>query len=137
MRCDFEQLEAGKVRCRKCGREIITKHPPRKVVARCSSGKLTTGPGSQLRAILRDLGVGDFPGCDCPARIAQMNEWGPAGCRENFATIRGWLLEGAAADWLGTIKAAAAALAGGLPIDPLDPAGGLVRLAIERAEKSN
>lgn len=138
MRCDFEQLEPGLVRCRKCGRKISSKHPPRKVVAVCPSGKPTTGPGSQLRELLQELGVGEFPGCDCPARIAQMNEWGVAGCRENFETIRGWLVEAqGSAGWLTLIfagsKAIATGLAGDLELNDL--AGSLLRLAIRRAER--
>jgi len=34
--------------------------------------------------------------CDCGDKIAQMNNWGPAGCRENLETIVGWIIESAA-----------------------------------------
>jgi len=31
--------------------------------------------------------------CGCRVRIAQMNAWGPDGCREHLEEIVGWLLE--------------------------------------------
>jgi hypothetical protein len=65
----------------------------------------------------------------------QMDRWGVAGCREHFDEIRGWLIEAQAqASWFDKIRATGNAVAGGIPIDPLDVAGSLVRLAIERAE---
>jgi hypothetical protein len=64
-----------------------------------------------------------------------MDALGPAGCREHFDEIKAWLNDAAAkASWLDKLRAAGNALAAGLMIDPLDVAGSLVRIAIERAE---
>lgn len=65
-----------------------------------------------------------------------MDAWGPDGCREHFDEIKAWLNEAAAkASWTDKVKAAAVAITTGISIDPLDVAGSLVRIAIERAEK--
>lgn len=97
---------------------------------------LQSGPGTELAAILKELGVIEWRGCGCTAKVQQMNEWGVAGCRENFETIRGWLIEGQQlAGWGTRIKAAAAAATSGLflQLDLLDIAGSLVRLALARS----
>jgi hypothetical protein len=54
----------------------------------------TKGPGNWLHiAILRWVGEGPTRKCGCEDRIAQMNEWGPTGCREHLDEIVGWLVE--------------------------------------------
>lgn len=95
-----------------------------------------TGPGAELKKLLVEFGINNFAGCRCEERSRQMNLWGVDGCRENFNTIRGWIVEAQTkADWLTTIKAAALATASGIAtqIDLRDIAGSLVRIAIERA----
>lgn len=95
----------------------------------------STGPGAELKEILRELGIKDFAGCSCEARAQQMNDWGVAGCRENFETIRSWIAEAmAAAGWGATIVAAIRLPGSGVLIDPRDVVGSLIRLAIRRAE---
>jgi hypothetical protein len=97
---------------------------------------VAAGPGSELKKLLAKLGITSFDGCGCESKVAQMNRWGVAGCRENFDTIRGWIAEAQAkAGWTTTITAAAKAATSGLALqlDPLDIPGSLVRLAIERA----
>jgi hypothetical protein len=106
--------------------------------------KLTTvaaipfsGPGTELKKLLELLGIKSFEECHCESRMLQMNRWGVEGCRENFETIRGWIAESqSASGWSVMISAGARAAASGiaLRIDPLDVAGSLVRIAIERAE---
>jgi hypothetical protein len=50
------------------------------------------GPGDYLHdAIRRWVGASPSSGCACKARIAQMNTWGTAGCREHLDEIVGWL----------------------------------------------
>ena len=52
------------------------------------------GPGAQLhRLIEKWTGEGITAGCKCARRIAEMNQRGPAWCRENVETIVDWLLE--------------------------------------------
>jgi len=54
----------------------------------------TNGPGDCLhRAIERRTGEEPKLSCGCRSRIARMNAWGPAGCREHLDEIVGWLLE--------------------------------------------
>jgi len=51
------------------------------------------GPGDYLHdAILRWVGESPTEDCQCRSRIAQMNAWGPAGCREHLEEIVDWLL---------------------------------------------
>ena len=52
------------------------------------------GPGDYLHnAILRWVGESPTEDCQCRSRIAQMNAWGPQGCREHLDEIVGWLLD--------------------------------------------
>jgi hypothetical protein len=92
------------------------------------------GPGTELRRLLKELGVTEFAGCGCANKAKQMNAWGVAGCREHFAEIRTWLDEAAAkASWLDKIRAAGNAVAAGILIDPRDVLASLITIAIERA----
>lgn len=64
----------------------------------------------------------------------QMDEWGPAGCREHKEEILAHLRKAySKTDWATVLKAGMIALAQGLPLT----IEGLVDLAIERAEKSD
>ena len=68
--------------CSKC------KQPGRKH----ESTKL--GPGDYLHlAILKWVGEGPTRQCGCTDRIAKMNAWGPAVCREKIDTIVDWLAD--------------------------------------------
>lgn len=94
------------------------------------------GPGTELGAMLRSLGIAPGAGCDCKAKQATMDQWGVAKCRERREEIVGWIREGAPRwGWVEHVKAAALAVATGLAwkLDPTDPYGSLVDLAIERA----
>ncbi len=52
------------------------------------------GPGDYLHdAILRWVGESPTADCQCRSRIAQMNTWGPASCREHLDEIVEWLEE--------------------------------------------
>jgi hypothetical protein len=61
-------------------------------------------PGDMLHVlILRWVGQRPAAGCQCRQRIVLMNKWGPAGCREHFNEIMGWLVEQAKEHkWLAT-----------------------------------
>ena len=96
------------------------------------------GPGTELMNILKTLHVEEKPGCPCRARARQMDEWGPAVCREHLDEIVGWMREGAPRwGWTERLRAAAAAVATGLvfELDWLDPFPTLVTKAIELAEE--
>jgi len=102
-----------------------------------TSGGTTSGPGTELKKILATLGITHQPGCDCNAKAVQMDQWGVAGCRENFDKIVGWMRDGATRwGWSARLLAGAKAVTSGLAreINWVDPFPSLIQLAIERAE---
>lgn len=140
--------------CQRCSMRIgnlaAADIPERGIVCRCGNrimpkeAKLDTrrrlppapkeGPGTELKKLLAELGITGVQGCGCERKAGAMNRWGVAGCRERFAEIRQWLVNARGkATWTETIRAATAVLYVGLPVDPLDVEGSLVRIAIERA----
>ena len=65
----------------------------------------THGPGTELKAILRDwLGIVASPNCSCNARARQMDEWGPDECSRRIPEIVSWLEEQAAARKLPFVR---------------------------------
>lgn len=81
----------------------------------------TSGPGTELKALLKDwLGIQASPNCSCNARARQMDEWGPDVCEQNMPTILQWLEEQATARKLPFVRFAAEQA---------------VKLAIRRARK--
>lgn len=54
------------------------------------------GPGTQLKAILRGMGLAESAGCQCNKHARLMDERGCDWCEQNIATISGWLAEEAA-----------------------------------------
>lgn len=79
------------------------------------------GPGTQLKGLLRLIGIEASPNCSCNARAKQMDEWGPDECEQRLPEI---------VDWLGE-----EAKRRGLPYMRL--AGEqIVKLAIRRARKA-
>jgi hypothetical protein len=98
------------------------------------------GPGTELTALLAELGITDFRGCGCASKARQMDRWGVAGCRQHFGTIRGWLVEAMQkASWTSKLSAALLAAKTGLAlsIDPTDIPGSLAELAIAREEAAS
>ena len=94
------------------------------------------GPGTELARFLRQIGIAAGAGCDCKAKQATMDQWGVAGCRERRELIVGWVTEGAPRwGWAERLKAIALAVTTGLAwkLDPADPYGSLVDLAIDTA----
>lgn len=93
----------------------------------------TDGPGTELRALLAELGLPNSKGCQCKSRQSKMNEWGLEGCRANRAEIEGWLRgEAKKVGWRHKLKAAALGVWHGIVVNPLDPAPGLLDTALER-----
>lgn len=96
------------------------------------------GPGTELKLILKNIGVEERPGCDCNGKMNQMDNWGVKGCREHFDEIVKWMREGMAKwGWYDKMKAAAAAVKTGLAlqINWFDPWPDMVNMAIEEAAK--
>lgn len=52
-----------------------------------------TGPGTQLKGLLKLIGITASPNCSCNARAAQMDEWGPDECEARMEEIVTWLGE--------------------------------------------
>jgi hypothetical protein len=51
------------------------------------------GPGAELKALLKALGIVAKPGCSCNKRARIMDEKGCDWCEANIATISDWLRE--------------------------------------------
>jgi hypothetical protein len=97
------------------------------------------GPGTQLKALLKTLGIEPSPKCDCNARAMQMDVWGVAGCREHRDEIVGWMRDGQTRwGWKDKVAAAAKAVTSGLAfkLNPLDPYPSLIDEAIRLAEEN-
>lgn len=142
MNCDLVLIgpdgKRWRFKCRRCGSECRSPlADPAKVHRSCGDHRpIDDGPGSELKAIIAELGLAGDAGCGCEAMARQMNVWGVCGCREHHAQIVAQLRKAAAKKgWLAKLAAAKAAVAAGLAlrIDWLDPAPSLVEIAIERA----
>ena len=80
----------------------------------------TTGPGTELKALLKTIGIVAKPNCSCNKRAKIMDEKGCDWCEENIDEIDGWLEEEAKKRNLPYISLAGKTL---------------IRLAIRRARK--
>jgi hypothetical protein len=97
--------------------------------------RTTSGPGTELMALLKSLGIHKQPGCDCKSKAKQMDAWGVDGCRAHRDEIADWLRSNQEKlgwrEWLAAgVKAVAVGLA--FSIDWRDPFGGLVDESIRR-----
>jgi glycosyltransferase involved in cell wall biosynthesis len=91
------------------------------------------GPGTELKAILKTMGIVPEKNCDCNRKAIQMDAWGVEGCKENRETIVKWIRDGAPQwKWSEKIAAGIKAAKTGLILNPLDPFPGLVDEAIRR-----
>lgn len=103
--CTFELQADGTGKCprcgavaarlpafRECGHPVLPERPPIRgePIVSVPPG----GPGTELMAILKGLGINaDESGCKCKQRMAAMNSYGVAWCRQNLAEIVSWLME--------------------------------------------
>jgi len=51
------------------------------------------GPGTELKALLKVIGITSSPTCSCNARAKTMDSWGPDECEARLPEIVGWLEE--------------------------------------------
>lgn len=51
------------------------------------------GPGTELKKLLRYIGIEASPSCSCNAHARQMDQRGPNWCETNVQIIVGWLKE--------------------------------------------
>lgn len=98
------------------------------------------GPGTELKELLKSVGITNTPSCDCNAKAMQMDAWGVNGCRKNYNQIIEWMREGETKwGWKDKWSAAAMMLAKhpllAFSLDPKDPFPTLITYCINRAEK--
>ena len=122
------------------GYTVLGKLPDDKPATLLQPWPVDDGPGSELKTMLRDLGLFERPNCGCNLRAQQMNQLGIEGCEQNIEMIAQWLRDGAKGwGWetgLGAmVKVAGNAVLSGVAfrLNPLDPFPGLVKEAIRRA----
>lgn len=101
--CNFLRSDEG-WRCRECGRLVRSRADVRPLAV-CGAANPSgvsakhrpsnsSGPGTELKAILRDwLGIQASPNCSCNARARAMDEKGSDWCEANVGEIVGWLRE--------------------------------------------
>ena len=110
------------------------------IVDPCPSQALSTpptqnqeGPGTELKKILESLGITGSVGCDCNAKMNQMNAWGVKGCIEHRGEIIEWLRQQRdKRGWGDTLIAGVKSVLQGLWFNPIDPISDLIDLAITR-----
>jgi hypothetical protein len=105
--------------------------------ARQTGGFITDiqGPGTELKNILAEIGLSQSEGCPCKSREKKMNRWGLEKCKEKRGEIEQWLREDSTKVGWGTkMKASLRAVATGIAfkVNPIDPAPGLLDLALSR-----
>lgn len=116
--------------CIYCLRPLPTKQAfrmcaeaPETQETKCAGKNVSAGPGTQLSRLLRKFGINPTPTCQCRAKAAEMDAWGPDECEkpERIEEVLGVMREEAKAR--------------GLPF--LDAAGRmLIRRAIRNARKA-
>lgn len=79
------------------------------------------GPGTELKVLLKSVGIEAKPNCSCNKRARLMDERGCDWCEENIEEISGWLAEEAKKRKLPYVAAAGKLL---------------IRMAIKRARRT-
>jgi hypothetical protein len=57
---------------------------------------MTLGVGTELKQLIRKMGIRPTESCNCESRALIMDSEGPGWCRSNLKTIVDWLAEEAA-----------------------------------------
>lgn len=115
--------------CDRCGLRRLTHHPLARIHHCCSAPP--AGPGTELHNLVAELGITPTATCGCEAMRRQMNDWGPAGCREHREEILAHLRTAYDEASVATkMKAGVLVLAKWLPLT----LEGLLDEAIRRAE---
>ena len=104
--CHYKRNADGYFQCTKSGWALNEKtpHAPQGTCPICSKKQFIEsmakhpipkpGPGTQLHLLLKTLAGEDIePDCQCKSRIAEMDQRGPAWCREHVDVIVDWLIE--------------------------------------------
>ena len=69
---------------------LIPEDRYKELLAKYSS---TSGPGTELKALLKAVGIVASPGCSCNKRAKVMDQNGCDWCEANLDEISGWLQE--------------------------------------------
>lgn len=105
MNCDFARTEIGGGQCRYvCRRPGCERHKTgvemrcaRRVIYECTAKEAkpreSSGPGTELKALLSKLGFTSTDSCPCNKRARLMDERGSDWCAENLEEIVDFLEE--------------------------------------------
>jgi hypothetical protein len=72
---------------------IDTSHPSYPSSPKVQKVEIESGVGTELKKLLKTIGIAASPTCTCNARAKTMNENGIRWCEDNKETIIGWLEE--------------------------------------------
>jgi hypothetical protein len=72
---------------------IDTSHPSYPSSPKVQKVEIESGVGTELKKLLKLIGITASPTCSCNARAKTMNENGIQWCEDNKDTIIGWLEE--------------------------------------------
>jgi glycosyltransferase involved in cell wall biosynthesis len=115
------------------------KDKPKEPIILWPPGK---GAGTELKKLLKSLGVNPTPSCSCNSAALWMDKIGPTECEVEFDKIRKLIDENYEKwGWKDKLRMVAGGMAGAFTPgsavwemdDKLDPVGSLIRLAIKRA----
>jgi hypothetical protein len=91
------------------------------------------GVGTELKDLLKSIGIEEKSGCGCSDMAAKMDKWGVEGCRTHRNDILKWLRgKQKEVTWVEKITIAKNVILNGLFFNPMDPAPGLLDEAIKR-----
>jgi hypothetical protein len=119
-----EQIPGYEAEVMQCVTRSTATHVfiPRHDYDRLRAKYAPTGPGTELKALLKTIGIVASPTCSCNKRAKVMDEKGCDWCEEHIDEIDGWLAEEAKKRKLPYLSLAGKAL---------------IRLAIRRARKKD
>jgi hypothetical protein len=144
--CRFREFPQpdGRARCvctrPECAREHGPTKPGRTFAILCDAFKPLLErpigqPGTELMALIEEVGLKPTAKCKCPQRAQLMDRWGVQGCQVARPTIVGWLKEGFdEVSWREALAAGVRLIRQAEWFRPWDPFGSLIDEAIRRAE---
>lgn len=151
IKCSLSPVAVGErgiiYACAACGRLHESSRPLENIRKVCAAfdqpvirEPVANGVGFMLHAMLVKLGVKPKAECQCLRLAREMDQLGPDGCRREFDRLKAAISENYdALSWgekqLAKVRASFTSLPWQLD-DWSDPVGSMLRLAIERAEKS-
>ena len=83
------EIDSGTLTCTRCGRQSNTANVYRMCSVPRWPGKTwplppppppPSGPGTELSALIKKFGIEPTPTCQCRAKAAEMDAWGPDEC---------------------------------------------------------